>query len=262
MRYFEEFIEISFIANGGFGTVYKARHRLDGIEYAIKKIFMPANRIEMIQKQLNEVRALAKLKHTNIVSYNAAWIETYNSNVPFIEHKSNGSHTSNRHQKASKSHKSKSLHDEFESLFSNKNNTKIYHSEQSVLLNTKASFTSMYKTTDIRKKKRNNVYGNGGNNGIIKRFEELDSSVTEEKITEKNKEESTEESSSDVIFFRNSKSNENLDHTVTDIDTSNSDSDDESSSLEISPYIDKVSKKHRFNIDISRHKSMFCFETD
>ena len=35
-RYQEEFIEISSIASGQFGTVVKARHRLDGIVYAIK----------------------------------------------------------------------------------------------------------------------------------------------------------------------------------------------------------------------------------
>lgn len=39
-RYATEFEELSFIANGGFGQVYQARHKLDGGIYAIKKIYL------------------------------------------------------------------------------------------------------------------------------------------------------------------------------------------------------------------------------
>ncbi|XP_071553935.1 eukaryotic translation initiation factor 2-alpha kinase 1 isoform X4 [Temnothorax nylanderi] len=216
LRYHEEFQEISFIARGGFGEVYKARHRLDGIDYAIKKITMPADRIEIIQKQLNEVRALAKLNHTNIVSYNAAWIESssYNSSsVPPPDRKSYRSHTSKRHRKESKSYKSL-----IEDLFNSKK--------------------------DVKTKKRSKIYGNIGNSDInhdtiSKRFEELDSSadITEERVIEKsNEKESTEESSSDVVSFRNSKSNENLDQTITDTDTSDSYSVEESSSRGVCTY--------------------------
>ena len=35
-RYTEEFLELSEIASGQFGTVKLSRHRLDGIVYAIK----------------------------------------------------------------------------------------------------------------------------------------------------------------------------------------------------------------------------------
>lgn len=37
-RYASEFEELGKIGKGGFSTVYKARHRLDGRLYAIKKI--------------------------------------------------------------------------------------------------------------------------------------------------------------------------------------------------------------------------------
>lgn len=37
-RYSREFTELAFLGGGGFGQVYKARHRLDGNEYAVKKI--------------------------------------------------------------------------------------------------------------------------------------------------------------------------------------------------------------------------------
>ncbi|XP_050574605.1 eukaryotic translation initiation factor 2-alpha kinase 1-like isoform X3 [Bombus affinis] len=74
-RYHREFQEISFIAAGGFGYVFKALHRLDGIEYAIKKITVRSDRVKNIMQHLEEVKTLAKLNHTNIVSYKGAWIE-------------------------------------------------------------------------------------------------------------------------------------------------------------------------------------------
>ncbi|XP_070518789.1 eukaryotic translation initiation factor 2-alpha kinase 1 isoform X4 [Cardiocondyla obscurior] len=225
LRYHEEFQEISFIARGGFGEVYKARHRLDGSEYAIKKIAMPADQIEIIHKQLNEVRTLAKLNHTNIVSYHAAWIETlpsYNSRVSSTNRES---YTSKHERKQSKSHNL-----EFEDSFNNKNSSnltsKIHHNSQNKLLETEISSTidtcSMNKETKRQSKiyKLNNSEIN--NHNISTRFKESNSSlnITEERINEKsNEEECIEESSSDVSF-QNSKSNENLDKKVIDTDTS------------------------------------------
>lgn len=86
---------------------------------------MPADRIEIIQQQLNEVRALARLNHTNIVSYNAAWIETssYNSSVASAVRKL---YKSPKHQrKESKSYNSL-INDLFSNNGQNLNNTKIY----------------------------------------------------------------------------------------------------------------------------------------
>jgi len=72
-RYHEEFKEMNVIGIGGFGKVYKAQHRLDGINYAVKKIkFYPR---DVISQYLNEIRTWAKLNHPNIVSYKAAWVE-------------------------------------------------------------------------------------------------------------------------------------------------------------------------------------------
>ena len=90
-RYHREFQEISFIAAGGFGNVFKALHRLDGIEYAVKKIVVRSVRVTSIMQHLEEVKTLAKLNHTNIISYKGAWIEsTLSSNfipsLPFPSH--------------------------------------------------------------------------------------------------------------------------------------------------------------------------------
>lgn len=74
-RYHREFDEISFIAGGGFGRVYRARHKLDGIEYAVKKITIKYTTINCVLSHLAEVKTFASLNHTNIVPYKAAWLE-------------------------------------------------------------------------------------------------------------------------------------------------------------------------------------------
>lgn len=74
-RYHKEFEELYFIAGGGFGSVFKARHRLDGVEYAIKKVFIKSADVDSIMSHLAEVKTIASLNHPNIVNYKAAWLE-------------------------------------------------------------------------------------------------------------------------------------------------------------------------------------------
>ncbi|XP_026490449.1 eukaryotic translation initiation factor 2-alpha kinase 1-like [Vanessa tameamea] len=74
-RYHKEFEELYFIAGGGFGSVFKARHRLDGVEYAVKKVFIKSSDVNSIMTHLAEVKTIASLNHTNIVNYKAAWLE-------------------------------------------------------------------------------------------------------------------------------------------------------------------------------------------
>lgn len=76
-RYHRDFEEIGFIAGGGFGKVFKARHKLDGIVYAIKKITIRSTSINNVLLHLTEVKTLASLNHQNIVPYKAAWLEPY-----------------------------------------------------------------------------------------------------------------------------------------------------------------------------------------
>ncbi|XP_016837010.1 eukaryotic translation initiation factor 2-alpha kinase 1 isoform X2 [Nasonia vitripennis] len=73
--YEDQFRETGFIAGGGFGNVFKAVHKLDEVEYAIKKIVVRPGNVKSIMTHLEEVKTLAKLNHTNIVSYKQAWIE-------------------------------------------------------------------------------------------------------------------------------------------------------------------------------------------
>ena len=76
-RYQEEFVELSKLANGQFGEVNKARHRLDGIVYAIKitKKNLRANSYDE-KMAMNEVFAHAALmKHKHVVRYFNSWVE-------------------------------------------------------------------------------------------------------------------------------------------------------------------------------------------
>ena len=77
LRYEEEFIEIKEIASGTFGTVRIARHRLDGMIYAIKvtrhQIYGNTHEEKVA---MNEVFAHAALmKHKHVVRYYNSWIE-------------------------------------------------------------------------------------------------------------------------------------------------------------------------------------------
>ena len=76
-RYEEEFLEMEEIASGEFGCVKRARHRLDGVDYAIKisKKNLDASRHDE-KMALNEVFAHAALiKHKHFVRYYNSWVE-------------------------------------------------------------------------------------------------------------------------------------------------------------------------------------------
>lgn len=74
-RYYRDFEEIEKIGEGGFGNVWKSKHKLDQIEYAIKKICVKATSVKNILNHLREVKTLASLNHVNIVPYKSCWLE-------------------------------------------------------------------------------------------------------------------------------------------------------------------------------------------
>ncbi|ORY38547.1 hypothetical protein BCR33DRAFT_425194 [Rhizoclosmatium globosum] len=112
-RYKAEFEELSCLGKGGFGIVFRARNRLDGIEYAIKKVKLSCTPVQFSlfasapdtvssgsvkssftapssllsttpgsvsmhdARLLNEIKLFARLsQHPNVVSYHTAWIES------------------------------------------------------------------------------------------------------------------------------------------------------------------------------------------
>ena len=49
-RYQEEFVEINRLGKGGFGSVFKVKNKLDGREYAVKKIPLKETNPELCLK--------------------------------------------------------------------------------------------------------------------------------------------------------------------------------------------------------------------
>jgi translation initiation factor 2-alpha kinase 4 len=85
-RWKEEWEELEVLGRGGFGSVSKARNRIDGRIYAVKRIRLkdvpvpaagqePAKRDDNL-KLWREVDTLSMLSHRSIVRYYGTWVET------------------------------------------------------------------------------------------------------------------------------------------------------------------------------------------
>ncbi|KAI9354577.1 kinase-like domain-containing protein [Zopfochytrium polystomum] len=75
-RYQSDFEEVGLLGKGGFGSVAKARNRLDYRFYAVKKIRVDPKK-GTTGKLLREVQTLSRLHHQNIVRYYQAWFEDF-----------------------------------------------------------------------------------------------------------------------------------------------------------------------------------------
>ncbi|KAK9367122.1 kinase-like domain-containing protein [Lipomyces kononenkoae] len=71
-RYLQDFEEGQLLGRGAYGEVVRARNRLDGRFYAIKKIRHTQDKLTGI---LSEVMLLSRLSHQYVVRYFAAWLE-------------------------------------------------------------------------------------------------------------------------------------------------------------------------------------------
>ncbi|XP_037021298.2 interferon-induced, double-stranded RNA-activated protein kinase isoform X2 [Artibeus jamaicensis] len=69
-RFIEDFSEITLIGKGGYGHVFKAKHRIDGKTYVIKRVKYDTKNKETVER---EVTVLAALDHPNIVRYSSCW---------------------------------------------------------------------------------------------------------------------------------------------------------------------------------------------
>ncbi|XP_062859250.1 eukaryotic translation initiation factor 2-alpha kinase 1 isoform X2 [Trichomycterus rosablanca] len=74
-RYLSEFDKISTLGKGSYGKVFKVKNKLDGQEYAVKKILIRNVTRDDCMKVLREVKVLSSLQHPNIVGYHTAWME-------------------------------------------------------------------------------------------------------------------------------------------------------------------------------------------
>ncbi|GAA5804158.1 hypothetical protein HPULCUR_009644 [Helicostylum pulchrum] len=84
-RYNHDFVEINLLGKGGFASAFRARNKLDGIDYAVKKIRL-GNNIEdeagdnPYERIFREIKNLARLEHNNVIRYYSSWLEFDESN--------------------------------------------------------------------------------------------------------------------------------------------------------------------------------------
>lgn len=74
-KFKDEYEEVERIGKGAGGSVYKARHKLDGVIYAIKKVKLNRKKPSRNVSLLREVTLLSRLQHEHIVRYCHAWKE-------------------------------------------------------------------------------------------------------------------------------------------------------------------------------------------
>lgn len=75
-RYLGDFEELQPLGHGGFGHVVLCKNKLDGRQYAVKKIRLKDKSLPVNDRILREVATLSRLQHQHVVRYYQAWYET------------------------------------------------------------------------------------------------------------------------------------------------------------------------------------------
>ncbi|XP_012065156.1 eIF-2-alpha kinase GCN2 isoform X2 [Jatropha curcas] len=75
-RYLNDFEELQPLGHGGFGHVVLCKNKLDGRQYAVKKIRLKDKSLPVNDRILREVATLSRLQHQHVVRYYQAWFET------------------------------------------------------------------------------------------------------------------------------------------------------------------------------------------
>ncbi|KAL1189722.1 eIF-2-alpha kinase GCN2 [Cardamine amara subsp. amara] len=75
-RYLNDFEELKPLGQGGFGRVVLCKNKLDGRQYAVKKIRLKDKEIPINSPIVREVATLSRLQHQHVVRYYQAWFET------------------------------------------------------------------------------------------------------------------------------------------------------------------------------------------
>lgn len=78
-RYHQDFDDAGHLGRGGFGQVVKARNKLDGRFYAVKKISQTS--AAALKDTLSEIMLLSRLNHPYVVRYYTAWLEEDFNNI-------------------------------------------------------------------------------------------------------------------------------------------------------------------------------------
>jgi translation initiation factor 2-alpha kinase 4 len=75
-RLVTEYNVLGFLGSGGFGSVFLARNKLDGNDYAIKRISLSEMSKKQVEKIKNEVAVFSRLSNEHITRYFSSWVET------------------------------------------------------------------------------------------------------------------------------------------------------------------------------------------
>ena len=107
--YNKTFIELDILGSGSFASVYKSKHKIDSMCYAIKKIIISDDLIDLGYDVFDEVKMLSKLSHPHVIRYYSSWVDfdinyilenkfdsKYDSDRSYISNESNESYISNQ----------------------------------------------------------------------------------------------------------------------------------------------------------------------
>ena len=72
---------ITYIGDGAYSSVYKVRRQEDNEVYALKKVKMLNLSEKEKENALNEVRILASITQSNVISYKEAFIDETSSSL-------------------------------------------------------------------------------------------------------------------------------------------------------------------------------------
>jgi len=84
----KNFEDFKKVGEGGFGSVFKASHKIDGSLYALKVIKLNVEISKSLKdhKVIKEVKTMMKLNHKNVVRYYTCWFQL---NIDEIKHFAN-----------------------------------------------------------------------------------------------------------------------------------------------------------------------------
>eukprot|EP00080_Pristionchus_pacificus_P022160 PDM82180.1 protein kinase [Pristionchus pacificus] len=74
-KFFEEFTISNILGVGSYGLVFRTENKLDGLQYAVKRISVESN-LGTRTNAFSEATAMQQLDHPSIVKYKTSWIET------------------------------------------------------------------------------------------------------------------------------------------------------------------------------------------
>lgn len=73
--YNKTFAEVKELGYGSFASVYKSQHKIDSQFYAIKKIIITDDLLDLGYDVFDEVKMLSSLNHPNVIRYYSSWVD-------------------------------------------------------------------------------------------------------------------------------------------------------------------------------------------